>query len=61
MDKELRKEVRDWKVEMADEIAMLKQQVAALMASQGAESETLAPDAGKGKKTPSEPAVAETQ
>jgi hypothetical protein len=57
MDKELRKEVRDWKVEIDDRLKALE----AAVASQGVTSEVPAVDASKGKKTSSEPAVVEIQ
>lgn len=55
MDKELRKEVRDWKVEFEARLSALE----AALASQGAASDVSVGDAIKGKKSPSEPSVAE--
>lgn len=57
MDKELRKEVRDWKAEVEDRLKALE----AAVASQGTVSDTPASDVGKGKKTSSEPSITETQ
>ncbi len=55
MDKELRKEVRDWKVEIEDRVKALED----AMASQSAASDVSVADASKGKKASSEPSVAE--
>ena len=59
MDKELRKELRDWKAEVTDEIAMLKQQMATLLASQSTVSDAAVSDGGKLKKPVAEPAMPE--
>ncbi|NTJ67526.1 hypothetical protein G6M50_06080 [Agrobacterium rhizogenes] len=56
MDKELRKEVRDWKAEVEDRLKALE----AAWASQGAASDAPVSESGKGKKSNPEPSSGES-